>query len=175
MVYCPLRAPRFIPECISRAPALDLLMKQGDAGQQETEDMVTLFNHCECARLLGMAVRETWPGGARIAMTAEGKRNPNGVVHGGAIFTLADQAFGLAANTGPVRQVAIAATITYLSPAKGDLEAVAEQVSETVDHSLFVVRVYEGERLVATFEGVGIKEKGAKRALSRPSLREGIP
>lgn len=149
-------------------------MKQGDACQGETKDMVARFDHCECARLLGMVVRETWPGGARIAMTAEGKRNPNGVVHGGAIFSLADQAFGLAANTGPVHQVAVSATITYLSPARGDLEAVAEQVSETEQHSLFLVRVYDGKRLVATFDGVGIKEKRAKGAQSRPSLREGI-
>ncbi|NLH25616.1 MAG: PaaI family thioesterase [Methanomicrobiales archaeon] len=150
-------------------------MKQGDACQGETKDMVARFDHCECARLLGMVVRETWPGGARIAMTAEGKRNPNGVVHGGAIFSLADQAFGLAANTGPVRQVAVSATITYLSPARGDLEAVAEQVSETEQHSLFLVRVYDGKRLVATFDGVGIKEKRAKGARSRPSLGEDIP
>lgn len=149
-------------------------MKQGDACQGETKDMVARFDHCECARLLGMVVRETWPGGARIAMTAEGKRNPNGVVHGGAIFSLADQAFGLAANTGPVRQVAVSATITYLSPARGDLEAVAEQVSETEQHSLFLVRVYDGKRLVATFDGVGIKEKRAMGAQSRPSLREVI-
>src|SRR5690606_4936186 len=159
MGYRPLRAPCFIPECICRAPALDLLMKQGDACPPEQEEMVARFDRCECARLLGIVVRETWPGGARIAMTAEGKRNPNGVVHGGAIFSLADQAFGLAANTGPVHQVAVSATITYLSPAKGDLEAVAEQVSETEQHSLFLVRVYDGKRLVATFDGVGIKEK----------------
>ncbi len=150
-------------------------MKQGDACQGETEDMVDRFDHCECARLLGMVVRGAWPGGARIAMTAEGKRNPDGVVHGGAIFSLADQAFGLAANTGPVRQVAVSATITYLSPARGDLEAVAEQVSETEQYSLFLVRVYEGKRLVATFDGVGIKEKRAKGAQSRPSSGEDIP
>jgi len=136
-------------------------MKQGEQDQEESANMVACFDRCECARLLGMVVRETWPGGARVAMKAEGKRNPDGVVHGGALFSLADQAFGLAANNGPVRQVAVSATIAYLSPAKGDLEAFAELVAETGDHSLFVVRVYEGERLVATFEGVGIKERKA--------------
>lgn len=134
-------------------------MKGGDTDPEGSDGIAARFNHCECARLLGMEVTGTWPGGARVIMESAGKRNPNGVLHGGAIFSLADHAFGLAANNGKTRQVAVSATITYLSPARGTLEAVAEQVAETGDHSLFVVRVYEGERLVATFEGVGIKEQ----------------
>jgi acyl-CoA thioesterase len=104
-----------------------------------------------------MEVTDTWPGGARVRMEATGKRNSSGVIHGGAIFSLADHAFGLAANKGGTRQVAVSASISYLSPARGTLEAVAEKVSETGDHSLFVVRVYDGEKMVATFEGVGVK------------------
>jgi acyl-CoA thioesterase len=115
------------------------------------------FNRCEYARLLGMEVKDTWPGGARVIMEAAGKRNHNGVLHGGAIFSLADHTFGLAANNGESCQVAVVSTITFHAPAKGTLEAVAEQVAEAGDHSLFVVRVYEGKRLVATLEGVGIK------------------
>ena len=60
-------------------------------------------------------------------------------------------------TTAETRQVAVSASISYLSPARGTLEAVAELVDETADRSVFVVRVYEGERLVATFEGVGVK------------------
>lgn len=135
-------------------------MKGGDTGSEESDEIIARFDRCECARLLGMKVRDTWPGGARVIMDAPGKRNPNGVLHGGAIFSLADHAFGLAANNGKTRQVAVSATITYLSPARGTLEAVAEKVAETGDHSLFVVRVYEGGRLVASFEGIGIKEQG---------------
>ncbi|MDD1707635.1 MAG: PaaI family thioesterase [Methanoregulaceae archaeon] len=133
-------------------------MKGGVVDPKVPGDIVDRFNRCECARLLGMEVTATWPGGARVIMKAQGKQNPNGVIHGGAIFSLADHAFGLAANNGENRQVAVSATITYLSPAKGNLEAVAEQVAESAKHSLFLVRVYEGKRLVATLEGVGIKE-----------------
>ncbi len=135
-------------------------MKGGNTDHKGSEGIAARFDRCECARLLGMEVVETWPGGARVVMEAAGKRNPNGVLHGGAIFSLADHAFGLAANNGKTRQVAVSATITYLSPAKGTLEAIAEHVAETGDHSLFVVRVYEGKRMVATLEGVGMKAPG---------------
>jgi acyl-CoA thioesterase len=132
-------------------------MKGEETDPEVSDGIVARFNRCECAQLLGLKVTDTWPGGARVIMEASGKRNPNGVLHGGAIFSLADHAFGLAANNGKTRQVAVSATITYLSPARGTLEAVAEKVSETADRSVFVVRVYDGERLVAMFEGVGIK------------------
>jgi acyl-CoA thioesterase len=137
-------------------------MKGEETDPEGSDGIVGRFNRCECARLLGMEVTDTWPGGARVRMEAKGKRNSNGVIHGGAIFSLADHTFGLAANNGETRQVAVSASISYLSPARGTLEAVAEKVSETGDHSLFVVRVYDGERLVATFEGVGVKEQTKK-------------
>jgi len=134
-------------------------MKGAENDPDVSDNIVARFNRCECARLLGMEVTETWPGGARVRMEATGKRNSNGVIHGGAIFSLADHAFGLAANNGKTTQVAVSASIRYLSPAKGTLEAVAELVDETADRSVFIVRVFEGKRLVATSEGVGIKEK----------------
>ena len=143
-----------------------------ERGPGNPEGIAARFDRCECARLLGMEVVDTWPGGARVIMAPDGKRNPNGVLHGGAIFSLADQAFGLAANMGERPQVAVSATITYLAPARGTLEAVAEKVAETGDHSLFSVRVYEGERLVATFEGVGIKEHQSPRTSQRSSSLE---
>jgi acyl-CoA thioesterase len=119
------------------------------------------FNHSEFARLLGMVVKETWDGGARVAMDVTGKRNSLGNVHGGAIFSLADHAFGLAANLEEV-QVATSAHINYLSPAGDHLEAVAERVAGNDLNSLFRVTVYEGERVIATFEGVGIRMKRTK-------------
>jgi acyl-CoA thioesterase len=148
-----------LSECISRNGALDFLMRGAETDPEGSDGIVGRFNRCEYARLLGMEVTETWPGGARVRMEATGKRNSNGVIHGGAIFSLADHAFGLAANNGGTSQVAVSASISYLSPARGTLEAVAEQVDERADRSVFVVRVYEGELLVATFEGVGIKEQ----------------
>lgn len=133
-------------------------MSDEDPGPDTWGEAAARFDRCECARLLGLEVVAAWPGGARVRMGSRGKANPDGVIHGGAIFALADHAFGLAANSGATRQVAVSASISYLTPARGPLEAVAARVAEAGGHSLFHVRVYEGERLVATFEGIGIRE-----------------
>ena len=115
------------------------------------------FNRSEFARLLQMVVTETWDGGARVAMDVSGKRNPLGNAHGGAIFALADHAFGIAANQEIFSEVAVSASIHYIAPAVETLEAVAEKVSENNLTSLYRVVVYEGPRIIATFEGVGMK------------------
>jgi acyl-CoA thioesterase len=116
-----------------------------------------LFNDCEAARLLVMECTEVWDGGARVVMDCAGKLNAMGVCHGGAIFALADQAFGIAANQREV-QVAVSVHIEYIAPAIGRLEAVAARRSETENRSLYQVRIFESERLVAEFEGVAWKK-----------------
>lgn len=115
------------------------------------------FNRSEMARLLGMVCTAGRPGFARMEMDTGGKRGPGGVAHGGAIFTLADHAFGLAANLEDHRQVALSAHIAYLAPATGHLVAVAERVAENEANSIYRVSVSEGDRIVALFEGVGIR------------------
>lgn len=47
----------------------------------------------------------------------ESHKNRNGVVMGGAIFTLADLAFAVASNAGGIPTVTLNANITYLAPA----------------------------------------------------------
>jgi len=120
---------------------------------------------CEFARLLGMAVTAIEGGRVRVAMSTEGTKNAHGTVHGGAIFAIADHAFGIAANMDGVDEIAISANIRYFTvPAGETLEAVAYMVSETERTSVYTVDVYSGERLVASFEGVGFKIGGpAKR------------
>jgi acyl-CoA thioesterase len=121
------------------------------------KEIIKAFNSCEFAQLLGMEVAEAWDHGVRVTMTPEGKAGPNAVAHGGAVFALADHAFGIAANMGGERQVALSATIQYISPARGHLEAVAERVSGNDLCSLYRVTVSAGDRLVAVFHGTGIK------------------
>jgi len=123
----------------------------------QNETQIALFNGCEFARILGMEIIEARAGYARVVMNAKGKANPNNVIHGGAIFSVADQAFAIAGNLDNIPRVAISASIMYLSPATGQLEAVAERVGDNEQHSVYHIRVYEDKRLVATFEGVGIK------------------
>jgi acyl-CoA thioesterase len=121
------------------------------------QEIIGYFNSCEFAQLLGMNVTEVWDHGVRVTMIAEGKAGPNGVAHGGAVFSLADHAFGTAANMCGERQVALSATIQYISPAVGHLEAIAERISGNDLCSLYRVTVSAGGRLVAVFEGTGIK------------------
>ena len=113
---------------------------------------------CGFARLLGMEVTGAAAGSARVVMRTEGMENAHGTIHGGAIFALADHAFGIAANLEGVDQIAISAGIRYFSPpATATIEAVARRISETERTSVYAVDVYSGDRLVATFEGVGFK------------------
>jgi acyl-CoA thioesterase len=115
------------------------------------------FNRSEMARLLGIVCTGGRPGFARMEMETDGKRGPGGVAHGGAIFALADHAFGLAANLEDHRQVALSAYIAYLAPATGHLVAIAERIAENETNSMYQVSVSEGGRIVALFEGVGIR------------------
>jgi acyl-CoA thioesterase len=125
--------------------------------QMTGEQRIVALGACPFARLLGMEILEARPGFSRVAMDAAGKENFLGVAHGGAIFSLADQAFAAAANRGDHLQVAVSVHIHFLSPAKGRLEAVARLVAETKRTSHILVEVKSGGRVVATFEGVAYK------------------
>jgi len=118
---------------------------------------ISAFNHSEFAQLLGMEITEAHDGYARVVMDCTGKNNPRGVAHGGAIFALADQAFGIAANCGAAIRVAVSIHIQYISPATGSLVAVAHRVADNGRYSTFRVIVYEKERIIAEFAGVAIQ------------------
>ena len=135
-------------------------MTTQDPNREKTihvDEKVGEFNRSEIARLLGMECVETWDFGARVVMETDGKRGPRGTAHGGIIFTLADQAFAIAANQEEKTQVALSAHIHYIAPAAGRLEAVAEKVEDNGKNSVYRVVVYEGERIVALFDGIGIQ------------------
>ncbi|MCX6694521.1 MAG: hotdog fold thioesterase [Methanomicrobiales archaeon] len=137
--------------------------------QERRAATVIEFNLSPYARHLGMIVLSTWPGGARVLMECPTLHNPlYGTVHGGAIFSLADHAFGLAANCDDPGQMALSASITYIAPGRGPLVAVAEQVGDDGTHSFYRVVVKEEGRLVAVFEGTSIRKPV-------PPIKEGRP
>lgn len=105
-------------------------------------------------------------------MDASDKINAMGGAHGGAVFTLADQAFALACNMGPEPMVALCVNMNFLRPGKGRLRAVARKVSETRRTSLCEVKVYEDGELIAVFQGTSYRIR-AKR--TDPAPREAIP
>ena len=130
---------------------------QSDCSGPPKVGRISAFNHREFAQLLGMEITEAHDGYARVVMDCNGKNNPRGVAHRGAIFALADQAFGIAANCGSVIRVAVSIHIQYISPATGSLVAVAHRVADNGWYSLFRVMIYEEERTIAEFDGVTIQ------------------
>jgi len=112
-------------------------------------------------KTLGITFRSGGPGRAEVAMTLDARHlNFNGGGHGGAIFALADSAFGLASNShGPVAS-GIAAHITYQAAvAAGDtLVARASEAQRSRRIGVYridVVREEGGgeETAVSTFTG----------------------
>ena len=120
-------------------------------------ECIRVFNGSEFARLLGMVITEARDGYARVTMDCAGKANPGGVAHGGAIFSLADQAFGIAANCAGVHRVAVSVSILYIIPATGILVAIAERVQDNGTTDTYRVMVYAGDRPVAEFTGVAFR------------------
>jgi acyl-CoA thioesterase len=125
--------------------------------KQNTTDRISAFNQSEFARLLGMHITAAYDGYARVVMDCNGKKNPNNVAHGGAIFALADQAFGIAANCAGINRVAVSIHIQYIAPATGALVAIARRVDDNGTHSVFRVLVNQEERIIAEFDGVAIQ------------------
>src|SRR5512145_2545179 len=99
-----------------------------DPDSKQIDEQIRIFNASEFARLLTMEIREARDGYSRVVMDCSGKRNPDGLAHGGAIFALADQAFGIAANCCGTHRAAVSVSIQFIAPAKGNLVAVAERV-----------------------------------------------
>jgi len=120
-------------------------------------EYVTEFNQSAFATLLGMQIVEARDGYARVEMDCTGKMNPDGVAHGGAVFSLADQAFGIAANCTGVHRVAVSVHIQYLAPATGALVAIAQRVSDNGRCDTYRVVISEGTRVIATFDGVAFR------------------
>lgn len=128
-----------------------------DPAEKVIAGRITAFNHSEFAQLLGMKITNAKDGYARVAMDCCGKKNPNDVAHGGAICALADQAFGIAANCAGIDRVAVSVHIQYISPATGSLVAIANRVADNGRYSTFRIMIYEGERIIAEFDGVAIQ------------------
>jgi len=107
---------------------------------------------------LGIETRSiTEDGEVRCVMQVDDKLNAMGGAHGGAVFALADQAFAIASNLGKESQVALVASINFIRPGKGMLEAVARRTSDTRKTSLYEVQVFDDGELVAVFQGTGYK------------------
>lgn len=109
------------------------------------------------SRFLGTTCIECGPGLAVLQMQVTDLHlNFNGTCHGGAIFTLADTAFGLASNSHGAVAAAIDAHITYQVAVKsGDLlVARAAEVSRSRRLGVYRIDVTRGDgKPVSSFTG----------------------
>ncbi len=109
------------------------------------------------AQLLGIELEEISPGYCLVAMTTTKEMlNAVGIVHGGAIFTLADFAFAVASNSHGKVAVALSAQINY--PAAGRLgerlTAVAKEENKTNHTGLYTIEIRDSEEaLISLFTG----------------------
>ncbi len=115
------------------------------------------------SRLMGIKLIEIKPGYARTAMKI-GKHavNFNGVTHGGAIFALADIAFGAASNSRGQVALALNVNISFLKATQigTTLVATAEEISLTSRTALYRINVLDGENnLIAVAEGIVYRKK----------------
>ena len=124
------------------------------------KERIQRINDAPFIRSFGMElVSISDDGEVRVTMDDSDKHNALGAAHGGAVFTIADQAFAVASNLGPELQVAMFASMTFIKPARGKLEAVAKKIGETKRTSVYEVKVFEKGELVAIFQGNGYKLK----------------
>ncbi|NMC59755.1 MAG: PaaI family thioesterase [Candidatus Methanofastidiosa archaeon] len=87
--------------------------------------------------------------------------NAVNTVHGGAIFTLADFTFAIAANSHGNIAVALNVNISFLKAvSKGTLFAEAEEISINPKIATYSIRVTNEENeLIATFQGMAYRKE----------------
>jgi acyl-CoA thioesterase len=106
---------------------------------------------------LGIEILECELGRCKVAMTVRKEMlNSMDKAHGGISYSLADTAFGFAANTHGRYAVSIETSINHMEALEeGDYltaESVIEKVSNKVGFN--IIEVKRGDELVALFKGV---------------------
>ena len=118
------------------------------------EELRTLFQTDYFAtELCGIRIDEVSAHGAKCSMPLTRQHmNANGTVQGGAIYTLCDTAFSVAANAGDRLTVSRSADITYIRPGQGEcLYAEAEEISRGGATCLYRVSVYDDSHTLIAF------------------------
>ena len=106
---------------------------------------------------LGIEILECELGRCKVALTVrKDMLNSMGNAHGGISYSLADTAFGFAANTHGKFAVSIETSINHIEALEEGDYLVAESVIEKVNTKLGfnIVEVKRGDELVALFKGV---------------------
>jgi acyl-CoA thioesterase len=121
------------------------------------DDIKELSSNDRFAALAGVELTDVSPGRATARMEIQGHHlNAADIVHGGAIFTLADFAFAMASNSHGPLAVAINASISFLKTVRGGtLTAEAREVSKNAKLASYTVDITDDAGdLVAVFQGM---------------------
>ena len=106
---------------------------------------------------LGIEILECQVGHCKLGMTVrKDMLNSMGKAHGGITYSLADSAFGFAANSHGRYAVSIESSINHIEAINEGDVLIAESVIEKVNKKLGfnIVEVKRGDELVALFKGV---------------------
>jgi phenylacetic acid degradation protein PaaD len=116
-----------------------------------------LFNRDPAIINLGLKLLASEVGSVTIALDIEDRHlNFNGTCHGGIVFSLADAAFGLAANSHGAVAAGISNNINYYAGSKTGDRLTAKSIEITRSRSLasYSVEVLRNdERIVASLTG----------------------
>lgn len=121
------------------------------------ERMREYFQRDLLAKHLGIELVEFSPGKATARMQVQDHhRNSYGIVHGAAIFALADFAFAAASNSHGSVAVALHADICFVKAAqRGALTARASEVACGAKVGTYAITVTdESDQTVAVFQGM---------------------
>jgi len=115
------------------------------------------------ARKINAEIVRVGDGEAVVRMRAvSDMTNIFGMIHGGAIFSLMDEAFQLACNSHGTLSLALNVNVTYLAPPKvGDLlTAEAKEISCSSRIGVYQIKVTDGSgKLIATAQAVAYRKK----------------
>jgi acyl-CoA thioesterase len=106
---------------------------------------------------LGIEILECKIGSCKVAMTVRKEMlNSMNKAHGGITYSLADTAFGFAANTHGRFAVSIETSINHIEAVREGDYLVAESVIEKINNKLGfnIIEVKRGDEMVALFKGV---------------------
>jgi len=116
------------------------------------------------SKKLGLKLIELDEGHAVVEMTpAKEDTNIFGMIHGGAIFSLMDEAFQVSCNSYGVMAVALSVNVIFHNPPKqgSKLRAESNEIHRSHKTATYDIRVTEGENniLIATCQALAYRKK----------------
>ena len=122
-----------------------------------TEIPYKMLSQDPYSQWLGIEILECEIGRCKVAMTIRKEMlNSMNKAHGGITFSLADTAFGFAANTHGKFAVSIETSINHIEAVNEGDYLIAESIIEKVNNKLGfnIIQVKRGDEMVALFKGV---------------------